>query len=542
MTNSSFLKKLLLALSVVLLVSCDKDFNEIGSDIIDDDIHHDMTGETIGVVAYNAPMGAVQSNNLPINQLGVFNSNVFGKTVAHFVTQLEFPANTANPTLYTPDVDSVYLYVPYFSKKTSTSGTSSTYKLDSVYGDTEATMSLKVYRNGYFLRDSDPNAPSGAQRYYSDERAMVDALKVGLPLNDDDSKDHEQNTKFKVSAKEIERMAVAKPGEAAKVVERMAPGIFVNLNTATIKTQIIDAAKNGSLLNNNVFKNYFRGLYFNIEQNGNGSVMVVPQFSKGTIVIKYNDFELGVDGKLSEKKVKKTITLNLAGNTINFYDNTIAQTPFESALAAVNQTAGDSRLYVKGGSGSMSIINIDQAAISDLILKSEASGGILVNEANLSFFIDKEAMIGSKKEPMRVYLYDLKNRTPIFDYYRDASSNKADKKFDKIVHGGLIEYDNSGDNRGSRYKIRLTNHLNNIIKNDSLNVPLGLVITEDINNVKNAGLRTPFTAGTYNVDRVPVSSIIQPFGTVLFGNNLPTTDINYNKRLKLEIFYTKAKK
>ena len=539
MTNSSFLKKLFLALSVVLLVSCDKDFNELGSDIIDDDIHHDMIGQTIDVVAYNASMGAVQSNNLPINQLGVFNSNVFGKTIAHFVTQLEFPANAANPTIFEPKVDSVYLYVPYYSKKISTSGSSSTYKLDSVYGSTEQTMSLKVYRNGYFLRDSDPNAPSGVQRYYSNERAMVDALKVGLPLNDDNINNNEQNTNFKISAKEIERKAIVKPGEVAKVVERMAPGIFVNLNKDIIQSQIVKAGS-GNLLNNNVFKNYFRGLYFNIEQKGNDAVMVVPQFSKGVVIIKYTDNEVGLNGEKTDKLIKKTITLNLAGNTINFYDNTYGET-FENALATANQTTGDPRLYVKGGSGSMAIINIDAAAIKSLAEKNDAvNGGVLVNEANLSFYIDKETMKDSK-EPMRVYLYDLKNKTPLFDYYRDASSNKSDKKFDKVVHGGLLEFDNSGDKRGARYKIRLTNHLNNIIKNDSLNVPLGLVITEDINNVKNAGIKTPFTAGLYEVDRVPVSSVIQPFGTVLFGNNLPATDKNYDKRLKLEIFYTKAK-
>jgi hypothetical protein len=538
MTNSSFLKKLFLALSVVLLVSCDKDFNELGSDIIDDDIHHDMIGQTIDVVAYNASMGAVQSNNLPINQLGVFNSNVFGKTIAHFVTQLEFPANAANPTIFEPKVDSVYLYVPYYSKKISTSGSSSTYKLDSVYGSTEQTMSLKVYRNGYFLRDSDPNAPSGVQRYYSNERAMVDALKVGLPLNDDNINNNEQNTNFKISAKEIERKAIVKPGEAEKVIERMAPGIFVNLNKDIIQSQIVKAGS-GNLLNNNVFKNYFRGLYFNIEQKGNDAVMVVPQFSKGVVIIKYTDNEVGLNGEKTDKLIKKTITLNLAGNTINFYDNTYGET-FENALATANQTTGDSRLYVKGGSGSMAIINIDAAAIKSLAEKNDAvNGGVLVNEANLSFYIDKEAMKGT--EPMRVYLYDIKNKTPLFDYYRDASSNKSDKKFDKVVHGGLLEFDNSGDKRGARYKIRLTNHLNNIIKNDSLNVPLGLVITEDINNVKNAGIKTPFTAGLYEVDRVPVSSVIQPFGTVLFGNNLPATDKNYDKRLKLEIFYTKAK-
>lgn len=537
MTNSSFLKKLFLALSVVLIVSCDKDFNEIGADIIDDDIHHDMTGDTLNVVAYSASLGAVQSNNLPINQLGIFNSDVFGKTVAHFVTQLEFPVNGANPTIFKPKVDSVYLYIPYFSTKikTETNG-ESRYRLDSIYGDTTQTMSLKVYRNGYFLRDSDPNAPEGAQRYYSDGKAMVDALKVGSHLNN--AADEKENLKFKFSAEEIKREAVVKEGDKEKIVERMAPGIFVNLDKDIIESQIVKAGS-GNLLNNNVFKNYFRGLYFNIEQSGDKTAMAVPQFSKGVIIIKYTDNEMGLDGEATEKRIKKTMTLNLAGNTINFFDNAFSD-PFQSALAAANPVAGDSHLYLKGGSGSMAVINIDQTAIEDLRTKSKASGGVLVNEANLSFFIDNDAMTNST-EPTRVYLYDLKNRTPIFDYYRDASSNNVNKKYDKVVYGGIIERD--AKKRGIRYKIRLTNHLNNIIKNDSVNVPLGLVITDNINLISNAGLKTPFTVsnGSYNVDRLPVSSVIQPFGTVLFGNNLPATNKNYDKRLKLEVFYTKAK-
>jgi hypothetical protein len=37
----------------------------------------------------------------------------------------------------------------------------------------------------------------------------------------------------------------------------------------------------------------------------------------------------------------------------------------------------------------------------------------------------------------------------------------------------------------------------------------------------------------------PSAAVYNPLGTVLFGNNIPSTDPNYAKRLKLEIFYTK---
>ena len=55
---------------------------------------------------------------------GFINNPKFGITKAHFVTQVEL--STENPSFggYDPVIDSVYLYVPYFStlESTETSG------------------------------------------------------------------------------------------------------------------------------------------------------------------------------------------------------------------------------------------------------------------------------------------------------------------------------------------------------------------------------------------------------------------------------------
>lgn len=530
MTNSSFLKKLFLALSVVFLVSCDKDFNEVGADIIDDDIHHNLIGDTIDIVAYDMPTGAVQSNNLFINQLGVYNSDAFGKTVSTYVTQLQFAANTENPKFSEAAViDTVYLYVPYFSKKLSTDDAGkTTYKLDSIFGDVTAKLKLNVYQNGYFLRDADPNATSGTQLYYSNDKAMVDVLKVGARLN--------QNDEFIVSADEIVRETTIKvKGEDKKIViERMAPGMYFELSNTVFQEKIANASGTGNLLNNNVFKNYFRGLYFNVEQVDNKSVMAMPQFAKGVVVIKYKDYPIKTNGEFDTEaeEVRKTLTLNMSGNSINFFENSYKST-FTDAITSSDPVNGDKRLYVKGGDGAMAVININQAAIDDLKAQNKTNG-VLINEANLSFYIDKTAMKDSK-EPLRVYLYDLKNKKPLYDYTTDITSNTVNSKYNKIVHGGIIQY--GSDKKGIRYRVRLTNHINNIIKNDSLNVPLGLVVTEDITLVSNASLKTPFTAGAVSVDKAPVSAVVNPLGTVLYGNNVPEEE--KDKRLKLEIFYTK---
>jgi len=564
MTNSSFLKKLLFALTVVFFVSCDKDFNEIGSDIVGDDIHSNLEHLTVGVVAYDRPTGAVQSNNLPLNQLGVIDNPVFGKTISHFVTQIQIPQGSEKPTLFKPIIDSVYIYVPYYSvatgSKTDTDGTTTTYELDSIYGKADAKFDLKIYRNGFYLRDTDPGASDKIQRYYSDDFAMVENLKVGEPLV--------TATDFTFSPNEQQRKAnprgtdpdtgLATPGDS-RIVERLAPGILLDLDKAKMQDILFTEANRGNLLNNNVFQNYFRGLYFTVTQKGADAVMAIPKFSEGKIVVKYHDHGLVVDDKtkeLVEGKLyeDKSMTFELKGNTINFYQNSYNGV-YNSAVTTSDNINGDNRLYVKGGAGSMAVIDIKQADLDAVSYKTTGKK-VLVNEANLVFYVDQSidkgmgqtGTNGKATEPLRVYLYDLKNRKPIYDYYVDATTVPGNTKYNKFTFGGISELDKSlsQGGRSVRYKVRLTHHINNIIKGDSTNVKLGLVVSEDINVFTTTNkLKTPFTEGVSgsdnfaNVSMIPLSAVQHPFGTVLYGNNVPANE--QDKKLKLEIYYTKPK-
>ena len=540
MTNSSFLKKLLFAFGIVFFVSCNDDFNEIGSDIVGDDIHTDMVQHIVDVTAYDRPTGAVQSNNLSQNQLGVYSNTYFGKTVSHFVTQLELA--TENPTLYEPEVDSVYIYIPYnidASKTTTGSDGKTTYALDTNYffGDLASTFKLEIFRNGFYLRDSDPAAADKLQRYYSDDKAMVDALTVGNALF--------TKTDFKFSPEEHEIKANIEGGTQNKLIEKKAPGLFTYLDKDYFEEVLMSTANRGNLLNNNLFKNYFRGLYFKVTQ-GTGAVMGLPRFSEGTITIKYRDWPSRTDGvegpdKSVEEKPRKTITLNLKGNTINFFENS-PEVAFQSAITTSSPTEGDERLYLKGGAGSMTIINLDDAQIKALTA-AQMGQKVLINEANLVFHVDDSQMNNLKDadKPYRIYLYDLKNRTPIYDYLIDGTSSASNPKGNKGNYGGVRTTIEMNGKAHDIYKIRLTNHVNNIINGDSTNVKLGLVVTDNINVVGNGNLKTPFTEDGTEVKQTPVSATNSLFGTILYGNNIPATSDDYNKRLKLEIYYTKPK-
>ena len=41
------------------------------------------------------------------------------------------------------------------------------------------------------------------------------------------------------------------------------------------------------------------------------------------------------------------------------------------------------------------------------------------------------------------------------------------------------------------------------------------------------------------VKLLPIASFMSPVGTILYGSNIPSGDINEDKKLKLEIYFTK---
>jgi hypothetical protein len=548
MKFNSFFKTFLLGLSLVLFASCDKDFNEVGTNIIGED-HYDFdVDSTKTVVAYNQPFGAVQTNNLPTNALGYYNHPVFGKTKASFVTQLELIA--ANPKFINPgavEIDSVYLYVPYFinarkTVKNSQTG-DSTYELDSIYGGNP--IKLEVFESNYYLRDFDASTGlEEVQRYYSNQKQLFDNNYNTVAGRLNDSTAQIQNVNFEFKPNEIKLQYYNFEKEETVVKQRLAPGIFVKLSREFFMQKLVNAPA-GTLTNNNTFKNYFRGLYFRVN-NSDSSVeqgsLALLDFKKGKIVMSYHDETTTTN----TARIRRELTINLAGNTVNLFETENTATNSSYIAALTNNTpdtpTGDEKLYLRGQNGSMSVIELFGSAdvngnnIPDE-LDAIKSNGWLINEASLTFFIDREAMFSSTYEPIRIYLYDLENNVPILDYTFDGTENNVNPKLNKLIHGGIIEREEDEPKKGIKYKIRLTRYLMSLLadENASKNVKLGLVVTESIAAITNAKLQTPIT--NYNdIKFSPLASVMNPLGTVLHGSSLSVPE---NKRLKLKIYYTK---
>jgi hypothetical protein len=488
------------------------------------------------VVAYNQKLGTIQSNDLAVNALGIYENPSFSTTTANFVTQIALV--NINPTFdATATVKSVILTVPYFIDKTKTvlkpDGTS-TYVLDSIYGPEKVKMKLSIYESGYFMRDLDPEEQFlKPQKYFNDQFSDFNMAKIGSPLNSDDAL--AQNKEFFFDPAEH---VIVTTVDGKETKSYSPPGMQLNLNIAFFQNKIIKAPS-GSLATNEVFKNYFRGIFFKIEDIGNKGNMAMLDFSKGKISILYTE-------KIDSKDVDKSMVLNLSGNKVSLLDESAINSKYESATKDpnINRVKGDSNLYLKGGPGSMSIVELfgedkygddGKTGLPNTVpdqLDIMRSNKYFVNEASLVFHLNKDAM-GASYIPQRVYLYDYTNNQILVDY-RESTTVSSNNKYDKYIFGGILAKEKDGS--GYYYKFRITNHVRNLVKyRDSTNVKIGLVVTEDINKFGFYALKDKNGKPLF----APMASVMNPLGAIVFGNNLPTDDKDYAKRLKFEIYYTK---
>jgi hypothetical protein len=554
-----FLKAFVACVILVFSASCDRDINEIGSGVIGDD-HYGLNVYNSDVVAYNQSIGAVQTNDLPVNQFGFYKNPVFGKTTASFFSEVAL--GSTNPDFYSPTIDSVYLYVPYYStlQSTDTDTGDSTYELDSIQGPENQRIKLSIYESDYAITNNPTAGLNQLNNYYSNQGSEFEAKILGSRLNNNNgnaydhtvTNDNSQNDQFEFSKKQIKFYKKNADGTAGytEVRERKAPGMLVHLDPAFFTNKIFNAPA-GKLFNNNVFKEYFRGLHFKVEQ-ASGSAqgrLAMMNFSRGVITIVYKDNT----SSTVATRIRKELAINLSGHTVNLLDN---DNNFPGYVAP-NTISGDHNLFLKGGNGSMAIIDLfkGEKNSANSQLNTMRSEKWIINEANLTFYIDKNAMTGAP-EPNRICLYDLTNKRPLIDLYTDVTTSST-TKFNKQIYGGILMDNNSkivnesNGERGTKYKIRLTNYIRTLVKNggntdiakDSTNVRLGLVVTENVSVASNTALLSPFTTttivGSHQTKYVPTMSVVNPLGTILYGSNVPVTDPNYDKRLKLEIFYTK---
>jgi len=434
------------------------------------------------------------------------------------------------------------LTIPYFSHVTNAKDltVASEYELDSIYG-ANSKLDLQIYETNFYQRDIDP-ATGEAQKYYSDQYAQFENQRGTFQLNNKFALP-KQNTEFVFS-----NIGDIEPAtEAGAFATKIAPRMLIELDTAFFSAKIFSPAGLTNMVNNNVFRNYMRGLHFKVAPSGGlPGNLAMMDFSQGRITITYDEYlTVPVAGQpLPARTEEKKLIIRMGGNSVNLLQYEHSATYGGILSATPNYAQGDEKLYIKGGEGSMAVIEMfkDDAELAALRAKKSEW---LVNDASLTFYVENSATgmgQGDPKavEPNRVYLYDLNNKQYLTDYFTDQSVSAGSVKYNKKFHGGIIV---KQDQRGTQYKIKLTNHIRRLIDNDSVkNVRLGLVVTENINTTSNKSIKTPKvlplsgTFAAFSIKDTPLMNIANPLGTILWGS---APSVPEDKKLKLTIFYTK---
>ncbi|WP_066222337.1 DUF4270 domain-containing protein [Formosa haliotis] len=520
----------ILLLTLTVLVACDRDYNTVGTDIIGGK-NFKTDSIVYPIIAFTKKVKPVQTNGLSSNLLGAYNNPEYGLTTASVVSQMVTTDGRYAPSFgVDPQIESVTLTIPYFSTATEIDEDGvTTYRLDSLYGD--KPIKLSIYQNTYYLRTTDPSSNfQDGQVYYSNANKTI---------NFDDFRGEllYENDNFTPSPEEIVIEEENEDTDEEEVTERLSPRLQIDLlNTNNFWEKLL-FEKEGSLelSNQNNFLNYFRGLYFKAEAINNDGNQILLNFNstEAVLEVNYTYLEGSDDDETDDDEERQEGSFALKFNTTRL--NTFES---EINISDGNSKTGDETLYLKGGEGSMAVIHLFEGPDTDGDGEPDSylddflshKDSWLINEAQLTIFEDASKVYTEDDYHTydRLFAYDITNNSTLIDYQYDGTLNTLNPLDSKIVHlGQRLE------NQGTyKYKIRLTEHIKNILANDSTNTKIGLVLSTNVNNTLNAQL---LDSDGDEVTTLPEGAILSPKGTILHGSS---PNVPENLRAKLEIYYT----
>ena len=602
------INKLLVSVTLILVISsCNQDFHPVGEALFIDQTLETLT-ESFPTFTFQEKLKKVQTNGLPLMQLGKINHPIFGQAEASFTTQLTIPNNLffgnhrqqfedepddSDPNLIPENetVKFVYLDIPFFTNQddadndgvidsldadpndplsnsdgdeltdliefqsqlnplssdsdgdgildhndddnaTYQSG-NNVYQIDSVYGNREATFNLKVYELGAYLNELDPSDNfETTQAFYSTQDYYEEGFSRAVLYDDIISLNFDE---IRINYKEDDP-ETPDVDETLQVETRLSPRLRVPLDIGFFQENFIDKEGSTDLETSVNFQKALRGIIIRAEDFSEDLYMLLDiQNAAVNIVYEYDDYQTqGTLGDTSDdtvEKVEKEISLAFNGIRINTLKNSLFDAAVQEQLIASSNNTPTNRLYVQSGTflGKIRLFDIENQNENELI-ESLRGQSWLINEANLIFYIDPNLASSQELLAQRLYLFAYNSGFPLSDYVSDGSVSNFGRNSNKKIFGGLLEYDDN--NVPYRYKFNITDHISNIIRNDSINFDLGLVVNADINNI------TPIKAVTESEQDLvyPLTATLNPLGAILIGSHPDAS--SEDKKVRLELIYS----
>jgi len=407
-----------------------------------------------------------------------------------------------------------------------------TYAIDSVFGNRNASFNLKVDELRYYLNTLDPNNNFESNQAFYSSRDFYEEGFVGENLFDETVQLNFDEIRINFTEDDPDTDI----DETTQVETRRSPRIRVPLDTAFFQRRFIDMEGSDSLATADLFQKYMRGIYVRME-NPSDDLYMLLNFASASIDVtyehdQYNDNDTPDDTTdFSIDRVERSFFLS-PGIIVNHLENSSINPEISQTIA---QTNGSNKIFVKGGMGLLSSVELlgnfsDGSASSKL--EELRENNWLVNEANLVFYVDSTSVENWTSGDLianRLYLYNKRDTAPLLDYFTDTSVS-TERNAGKLVHGGILEYENG---KPYRYKFKITQHINNLIRKDSTNVTLGLAVSANIDDFSTR--KAKLNGGSEEI-LYPASAILNPLSTVLIGSH-PSAGFEHLK-LELEVIYT----
>ncbi len=507
--NKNF-KKILNIASIILcgslfLYNCEPEADDLGEQLFVGSAAQN-NAESYDVIAYNIDNNdSIRSDASKLNyaQLGAFSEGVFGTQKASYISQLRM--EEYSPSFGTnAEVDSVVLvmkmpFVSYSADSLTTTTSSIVYPEGSVaatsvintypvvkYGKAniggKTIMNIKVHEVTDFLKSS-------TDKFYSNETFATSTL-LG-------SKAFDGN---------INSVKITKTSDNTTLFS-VDPSLRISLDKTYFQNKIIAKAGTSDLKDAYNFVRYFRGVKISVEENDGYLFSFDPAYVNILIYYK-KDLVDGVTAVKENKVFNLTMGTSLSSH-VGQYTYNRTGTIVADALATINTTSGDKKLYPQGMGGPNLGFRIPPATIAALKskVKNEKIGII---SAKVRMYTDKSLWSNNYAKPS----------TFVF-LQKDATTFLAETSTLTGAPGYALVKPYDLDQNPAYYDFTVTQTLKDIVENEASNedfvVKIGSFLLNDL------GYLSGYNATT---------RAFMPTRVVLVG-----TDPVNDQRIQLKVIY-----
>jgi hypothetical protein len=389
-------------LFIVGIISCEKDFNDIATNVVKN-TKFDTKDTILDVVVTNKAITSVGGDGLKIGGtlgqylLGVYNNSNYEKIEASIVSQVVIYSGIQDKevgerdygtdTTIVTTIDTVFLKLPY--QATLKSGATADYTLDSVIGDQTKAFNLNLYRTDTYMSRLNPVDPSKINSYESDFNYQIIPGRLNSIAN----------YQFKPNA--LDTALIYKSKLSNGVVYKTDtisltnnnPFARVALDKAKFKEIFIDKFGSSEFTSQEAFNEYFKGLY--IEASGNEGSLISfllnnqNQELKPSIELRYTKTVVK-GGTTIIDTIQKSNTFLLSSFSTSVYKMTEKVYP-------VNKN-----VIIQGTAGSMAEVKLFDAAQIQLLKNKNW----LINDASLTFYVDQDIVkYDTIATPFKLFLY-----------------------------------------------------------------------------------------------------------------------------------------